>query len=297
MSRKWIHTRERSSGFWMRLILWIALHLGRPTARLLLWPITLFYFLISPGSRRDSRKFLGRASGRRAGLRDVFLHHHAFASTILDRVFLLSGREALLDVQVHNAEVLNARVEQGQGCILLGSHLGSFEVLRALGVHRKRFPLRVLMYPDHNQTITRLLNMLSPEVAETVIPLGQVDTLLKVKEALDQGDLVGMLGDRIAESDRQVACDFMGETAQFPAGPMLLSVTLKVPVILFYGLYRGGNRYDIHFELLTEAPEITRNQRDAAVQDLTCRYAARLEYYARLAPYNWFNFYDYWHKD
>jgi predicted LPLAT superfamily acyltransferase len=297
MSRKWIHARERSSGFWMRLILWIALRLGRPTARLLLWPITLFYFLISPGSRHDSRIFLGRALGHRAGLRDAFLHHHTFASTILDRVFLLSGREALLDVRVHNAEVLNSKVEEGQGCILLGSHLGSFEVLRALAVHRRRFPLRVLMYPDHNQTITQLLNMLSPEVAETVIPLGQVDTLLKVKEALDQGDLVGMLGDRIAESDRQVECDFMGEAAQFPAGPMLLAVTLKVPVILFYGLYRGGNRYDIHFELLTEAPEITRKQRDAAVQGLTCRYAARLEYYARLAPYNWFNFYDYWHKD
>jgi predicted LPLAT superfamily acyltransferase len=297
MSRAWINTRERSSDFWMRLILWIALNLGRPVARLLLWPITFFFFLISPDSVRDSRLFLSRALKRRAGLIDAFRHLHAFASTILDRVFLLSGREALLDVRIHNAEELNAKVEQGQGCILLGSHLGSFEVLRALGVHRKHFPLRVLMYPDHNQTVTRLLHMLSPEVAETVIPLGRVDTLLKVKEALEQGDLIGMLGDRIAESDKRVECSFMGETAQFPAGPMLLAVSLKVPVILFYGLYRGGNRYDIHFELLTEAPEAARAERDAVVRELTCRYAGRLEYYARQAPYNWFNFYDYWHKD
>ncbi len=297
MSREWIKKTERSSDFWLRLIRWIALRLGRPAARLLLWPITLFYYVLSPRVVRDSRDYLGRVLERRAGFLDVYRHLHSFASTILDRVFLLSGREDLLDVRIHNADDLHARVDQGQGCILLGSHLGSFEVLRALGVHRQHFPLRVLMYPDHNQTITRLLNVLSPEVASTVIPLGQVDTLLKVRESLEQGDLIGMLGDRVAESDKQVECRFMGEMAQFPAGPLLLAATLNVPVILFYGLYRGGNCYDIYFELLTEAPEITRAQRQEFIKDLTCRYAARLEYYAQQAPYNWFNFYDYWHKD
>lgn len=297
MSREWFKTRERSSDFWLRLIRWIALHLGRPVARSLLWPITLFYFVLSPSAVRNSRIFLSRALGRKAGLIDVYRHLHSFASIILDRVYLLSGREDLLDVRIHNADDLHARVEQGQGCLLLGAHLGSFEVLRALGVHRKRFPLKVLMYADHNETITRLLNVLSPEVAETVIPLGRVDTLLKVKECLEQGDLIGMLGDRVAESDKQLECSFMGEPARLPAGPMLLAVTLRVPVILFFGLYRGGNRYDIHFELLTEAPDVPRAGRDEAIRALTCRYAARLEYYARQAPYNWFNFYDYWHKD
>lgn len=297
MSRAWINTSERSSDFWMRLIRWIALHMGRPAARLLLWPITLFYYVVSPQAVRDSRRYLSRVLERRAGFVDVYRHLHCFASTILDRVFLLSGREDLLDVRIHNADDLHSRVDQGQGCILLGSHLGSFEVLRALGVHQKRFPLRVLMYPDHNQTVTRLLNVLSPEVAKTVIPLGRVDTLLKVKESLEQGELIGMLGDRVAGSDKQHECCFMGEGAQFPAGPMVLAVTLKVPVILFYGLYRGGNRYDIYFELLTEAPEVKRSERNELIEELTCRYAARLEYYARQAPYNWFNFYDYWRKD
>ena len=297
MSREWINTSERSSDFWMRLIRWIALHMGRPAARLLLWPITLFYYVVSPQAVRDSRRYLGRVLQRKVGFVDVYRHLHSFASTILDRVFLLSGREELLDVRIHNADDLHARVDQGQGCILLGSHLGSFEVLRALGVHQKRFPLRVLMYPDHNQTVTRLLNVLSPEVAETVIPLGRVDTLLKVKESLEQGELIGMLGDRVADSDKQLECNFMGEMARFPAGPLLLAVTLKVPVILFYGLYRGGNRYDIFFELLTEAPEVTRTERQEVIEELTCRYATRLEYYARQAPYNWFNFYDYWRKD
>lgn len=296
MSRSWFETRERSSDFWLKTICWIALHLGRSVARFLLWPITLYFFLFSRGAVTHSRSYLERVLDRKPSVSDVFRHLHSFASTILDRVFLLSGRDNELDIQIHAPEVLLDRVDAGEGCILLGSHLGSFEVLRALGVHRKHLPLRVLMYADHNQMITRLLHALSPEVADTVIPLGRTDTLLRVKEALDEGEMVGMLGDRVAESDKQVDCQFLGEATQFPAGAMIMALTLKVPVVLFYGLYLGGNRYEIHFELLTEAPDVSRAERQAFVQEMTCRYASRLEYYARKAPFNWFNFYDYWHK-
>ena len=37
-----------------------------------------------------------------------------------------------------------------------------------------------------------------------------------------------------------------------------------------------------------------RAERQAKLAELTQRYAARLEYYVRLDPYNWFNFYGFW---
>ena len=36
--------------------------------------------------------------------------------------------------------------------------------------------------------------------------------------------------------------------------------------------------------------------RDALIEQSVRSYVARLEHYCRLAPYNWFNFYDYWEK-
>lgn len=296
MSRAWFQQQERSSEFWLQTIRWIAMHLGRPVARLLLFPITLYFLIFSIHCRRASKQYLHKVLGRKAGIIDQFRHFHCFAATILDRVYLLTEQERLLDVRIHNADFLLEKIEKGEGCILLGAHLGSFEVLRALAIHQRHFPLKVLMYANHNEMITRVLSVLSPEVAGSVIPLGHTDTLLRVKESLEQGDLVGMLGDRVAESDKTVECQLLGEAAQLPSGPMLLSVGLNVPVIFFCGLYRGGNRYDIHFELLTEAPDVKRSEREAAVEQLTYQYAERLEYYTRIAPYNWFNFYDYWSK-
>jgi len=278
----------------LRLIRWIALRLGRAPARLLLHPITLYFWLTGHRGRRASRRFLSVALGRPARAWDVYRHLHTFAATILDRVYFLTGQFHRFDIKRDGREPVRRLLEQRQGCILLGSHLGSFECLRAVGVNVDMSPIKVLMYHDHNQLITSLLEALNPDIAATVIPLGRPDTLLQAKEWVDGGGVLGMLGDRVDTSDKQVTCRFFGHDAAFPAGPMLLASALKVPVILFFGIYRGGNRYDIHFEVLADRIELPRREREAHLRQWTQRYVDRLEYHARQAPYNWFNFYDYW---
>jgi len=69
---------------------------------------------------------------------------------------------------------------------------------------------------------------------------------------------------------------------------------MHCPVILFFGLYRGGNRYDIHFEHFAEEIVLNREHRAEEIQSWMQRYVARLEHYAHLGPYNWFNFYSFW---
>jgi len=294
MNQSWFQERERGSPWTVRLICWIALHLGRPTARLFLYPITLYFLLMATGPRRASQSYLPRVLHRQPHLWHLAKHIHCFAATILDRVFLLKGQFEQFEVNIHNGTLVHEQFEKKQGCILLGSHLGSFEILRTLAVTQQHFALKVLMYKDHNPFITQLLETLNPNVAETVINLGHPGALLQVSDSLAQGELIGILGDRIAENDKVTSCQFLGSTVTFPAGPMLLAAALKVPVILFFGLYRGGNRYDIYFEKFAEQVVINRQQRYEDVQYWTQLYAARLEEYLRNAPYNWFNFYDYW---
>lgn len=294
MSRAWFRQKERGSPRALRLILWIALRLGRPSARLLLYPITAYFLLLAPEPRRHSRAYLRRVLGREPGIRHLARHFHTFAAVILDRVYLLAGRQDRLDIRIHHGEIFERHL--GKGAILLGSHLGSFEALRALAVDSHDFPVKVLMYSDHNQAITQLLEALNPKVAASVIPLGRVDTLLRVSEALQAGEMVGTLGDRVAQSDKLATCRFLGGEAQFPLGPMMLASVLKVPVILCFGLYRGGNRYDIVFESFAERIDAPRAHREAVLAQWVQRYADRLEARVREAPYNWFNFYDFWEQ-
>ena len=294
MSRAWFSQKERSCAFWIVIIRWIAMRLGRPIARIILYPISIYFLCFSINARKASRQFLTRVSGRPAGIGEQFRHFHCFSATILDRVFLFTGQEKLLDIQFHNEDILLEQLELGRGCILLGTHLGSFEVLRALVNKQEKVSLKVLMYESHNENIVRYLTILNPEIASSVISIGGIDSLLQVKDSLDDGNVVGILADRIAENDKQIKCEFLGAKASFPTGPMTLAVVLNVPVVVFYGLYKGGRRYDIHFELLTKNPGVSRANRANQINVLTQAYVKRLEYYVRKAPYNWFNFYDYW---
>jgi predicted LPLAT superfamily acyltransferase len=291
----WASQRERGSRGAVRLILWIALHLGRAPARALLYPITLYFLLRASPQRRASRYFLGRVLDRPARLTDIAQHIHSFAATILDRVFLLAGRRERLDIRLHRPELVLDQVAAGQGFLLLGSHLGSFEVLRALAIDEARLPLKILMYRTHNPFLTEVLDALNPAVAASVIPLDGPQPLLAVKESLDAGYAVGLLGDRHRPGEPTGPCEFLGGRAAFPTGPLSLAAVTGVPVVLFFGLYRGGNRYDVHFELLVERLELgPRPHREAALRDWAQRYADRLAHHARNAPFNWFNFYDFW---
>src|SRR5690606_12242539 len=100
--------------------------------------------------------------------------------------------------------------------------------------------------------------------------------------------------DRTQPGEPTHAVPFLGDEAEFPVAPWLLAAVLQVPVQLAFGLYRGGNRYDLAFEPFTDGLAIPRRERAAAVPALIARYAARLEHHVRDAPYNWFNFYDFW---
>src|SRR5438132_3885724 len=146
----------------------------------------------------------------------------------------------------------------------------------------------------HNENITRLLDALNPEIASTVIVPDRPDTLLKVKESLNAGFLVGTLGDRPTSNGKTTQCQFLGAPATFPICAILISAMMHCPVILFFGLYLGGNRYEIYFERFAEDVILNRDHRAEGIQHWMQRYAERFEHYARLAPYNWFNFYPFW---
>jgi predicted LPLAT superfamily acyltransferase len=298
MSVEWKRRREGGGWFAIWLIRGIGRYGGRPLARVLLYPITLYFLLRRGGERRDSRTYLTRALGRPATLRDVARHVHTFAATILDRVFLLAGQTHRFDVTLSGLDGVHAQLDQGRGVLLFGSHLGSFEVLRVVARQRPEYKIRVVLDKAHSPHLTRLLDALDPAMAANVIDGSQdgPSIMLAIQQAAEQGALVALLVDRAQPGHPTVEAPFLGAPAEFPSAPWLIAAVLKVPITLAFGLYRGGNRYDLVFETFSDGLDIPRRERAAAIPALIRRYVARLEHYVRSAPYNWFNFYDFWER-
>ena len=282
-----------------KLLSGFALGCGRTAARLVLYPITL-YFLIRRGvERRASRQYLRQVAGRNASLWQVAKHIHCFAAVTLDRVFLLSESFKRFEVRTFGLDQLRQAWAHGRGVLLLGSHLGSFDALRVLADFRSDIKLRVVIDIEQNRNLSDVLNALNPQLAQSVINARQegTTTALLIKEALDEKSLVTLLADRARPGNQVMMADFLGRPAPFPTAPWQLAAALKVPVVLCFGLYRGGNRYDLHFETFAEQLKLDRAQRDAELQQTIQRFADRVAHHARSAPYNWFNFYDFWRAD
>jgi predicted LPLAT superfamily acyltransferase len=289
----WVERPERSSTLALRFMAWVAMALGRPVARLFLFPVCLYFLAFSPRARSASRQYLSRVLGRGAHLADLFRHYHCFASVLLDRVFLLNDQFSRFDVRIHGAEIIDELIARREGCVLLGAHLGSFEIARSAG-RTRGLQLSMLMYEENARKVGAVLKAINPHLQTEIIALGEVDSMLKVEAALSRGGLVGMLSDRTPKAGGTVDCPFLGEPARFPTGPLRLATLLQRPVALIFGLYRGGNRYEIHIERFAEPAQFGGRGRDQAANQLLLRYVERLEHYCRLAPYNWFNFYDFW---
>ena len=293
MSQAWLEQRERGSILGVRLIVGIAFFLGRPMARLILYPACLYFLLFSVKSRRGSRKYLSRALGRRPRFGDLFRHYFTFATVALDRFFLLKDRYDLFQIRIHGEQVLQQTLDRGQGCLLLGAHLGSFEILRAAGTSH-HIDVRMVMYEDNARMINAVAKAVNPALPDRIITLGRFDSMFKVHDRLQHDAWIGILGDRTLQDGEQLQAPFLGEAALFPAAPYRIALMLKRPILFMTGLYRGDNHYELHFEKLFDPAGVSRSARAAAVDEALRRYVERLEHYCREAPYNWFNFYDFW---
>lgn len=290
---EWVDRPERSNTLALRFMAWVAMALGRPVARLLLYPICLYFLAFSTRARFASSQYLSRVLGRKVGLADSFRHFHTFASVLLDRVFLLNDQFSSFDVRVHGVEIIDEMVAGGQGCCLLGAHLGSFEIGRSTGRARGQ-KISMVMYEENARKVGAVLEAVNPDLQMEIIALGRVDSMLNVEAALARGEIVGMLADRTLKGGGTMSCRFLGQQARFPIGPIRIATMLKRPMALMFGLYRGGNRYEIHIERFADVTQTDNRERDPRTENLMRRYAERLEYYCRLAPYNWFNFYEFW---
>src|SRR5438552_12974945 len=178
----WLEQRERGSRSATRLMKGLALTCGRRIARLLLYPICAYFLAFSPRARSASRQYLALALGRPPRLTDLWRHWFTFAATVLDRVYFVDGRFGRFDIQVRGLERLRRTLAKGRGCLLLGAHLGSFELLRTLSPEH-RLSVSAVMYEENAANITEVLNArLDPALRERVIVSGGVDTMLRIAE-------------------------------------------------------------------------------------------------------------------
>ena len=290
----WIRHRERGSAALLRIMAFISLHLGRRLSRIPLYGIAIYFFLFAPSARRHSRQYLRLALSRPPRARDRFRQILSFATTIHDRVYLINGQFELFNITLEGEALLRARADSGRGALLMGAHMGSFEVMHSLGRRQRGLQVAMAMYEENARKINATLAAINPKLVPDIIALGQIDAMLNIAERLERGAFIGVLGDRTLGNEPVQAVRLLGKRAYLPTGPMRAAAILRCKVFFMAGLYRGKNNYHVVFEQIADFSATTTAGRSVAVGAAIERYAAVLDRYSRSDPYNWFNFHDFW---
>jgi len=159
----------------------------------------------------------------------------------------------------------------------------------------------MIMYGDNARLINETLAALAPRAELHTISLGRIDAMLSIRRWLDEGGVAGLLADRSlpigSQRSKAIALPFLGAPAYFPDGPFRLAAVLRRRIVFMAGLYRGGRDYALRFVELADFSALAGagpGEREAAVRAAMQRYVSTLEALCREAPYNWFNFYDFW---
>ncbi len=305
MDPPWHRLRERGSLFGMRFIVWLYRVLGRRLCVVIVLPIVAYFYVTGGQARRASRHYLSRlykwSNGRLPRPRrptwwDGLHHFGAFGLNILDRVGFWLGDTTEFELVVHGREHLVRLREGRQGAVVISAHLGSFDALRLYA--RGEALVTVVMYLDQARMINAIFKQLDPTIDLRMITpaVGSIAWLFELRARVAAGELVGILGDRAGphERPRVSVQPFLGAPAAFPQGPFLLANRLRCPVLLMIALRRDFRRYDVFVEPLGGDVAADAQDGTEATTAMVQAFVRRLEHYCALAPYQWFNFYDFW---
>jgi predicted LPLAT superfamily acyltransferase len=304
----WASLGERGVYLGLRLMLGTYRVLGRFGFSVLLMPVVLYFYLSSRQARGASRDYLARvydmsegekSLGRQPDWRSGIWHFYEFGQSILDKIAAWVGDIKLEEIVFENSEVFDKLAREGRGAVLIGSHLGNMEVCRALSRRHRDLKLHVLVHTKHSENFNRVIQEASPDSGVSLIQTTDVGpgTAMLLKDGVDEGNLVVLVGDRTPQSGagRNGWASFLGKDAPFPQGGYILAALFECPVVLIFCVKRG-KRYHITFEPFAEQIELPRRNRDDALQSYVTKFAKRLEFHTLRAPFQWFNFFDFWNQ-
>ncbi len=303
-TQHWAELPERTNVFGIRLMLLIYNKLGRRIFEFCLHPVVLYFFLSDGDKRRYSKEYLQAASQSGAPVsmtwKSRYRHFYEYGKSILDKFASWSGHLDERQVRWNDRLECTKLLKSKGGGVLITSHLGNIEVLRALAEYISEIPINVLVYTKHAQKINRLLKSINPKVDIKLVEVDNVSPAmaLQLKEMVDRGEMVAIMGDRVSafSEKRSIEAAFLGKRAAFPQGPFILAGLLQCPIYLLFCLKNEKNVYDVYFETLREKLNISRKSRDTELSSVISDYAERLAYYCCKTPYQWFNYFDFWRK-
>ena len=270
---------------------------GLSAAYIILNFVALYFFLFSFKSKKHILWYFRNIHqfGYWKSQGYTFKNFYAIGVSILDKVALLSGKNPNFTFDFDGEKYFHKLVEEGNGGIIVGAHIGNWEIAGQL-MSRIDIKVNIVMKLNEDEAIK--------EVIEKAVHLKQMNIiniaddfsyLIEIKKALDNNEFVILHGDRFVDESNIATLDFMGHKADFPMGPFLLALKFRKPITFAFAMKERKKHY--HFYAMKPIYN-TKRTNPSALQEKTVElmkeYTKALEPMLKKHPEQWFNYYKFW---
>jgi len=306
----WSDIQEAGTLRGMRFVYFLYRVFGRWIFSLIMYPVALYFVLFRSSQRKASHLFL-QAHFRKnpsywrvkPNAWHVLLHFKTFAEVILDKLlgWLINIDED--EFELLHPELVEALLDDKRGQLIIGSHFGNLEFCRGFMHRYKNKVINVLLYDKHAGNFVKMMQKENGDSRLNVFQVDEFDvsTILSFKEKVDAGEWVFIAGDRIPLSglQRTVQVEFLDRPAPLPIGPYMLAKALACPVKFMFAYRDKSHSNRVVFDVTPVCDQLTLSRKNKLddIQKYAQTFANKLEEHCLQAPYQWFNFYDFWHPD
>ena len=262
------------------------------TARFI-WCISLFYVLFDKQGRERASWYLARRFPEDGPLRRLRHTWALFTSQGQSLLEAAAIRADKVELNCSGLEEFRKLIADNRGAICLCSHFGQWQgMMRVVRPYKRK--AWILARPDRNLNVNKFMavNDLENRIGfiSTESPMGG---LLDVYDALVDGGIVCMMGDRCLENEA-VRVPFLGAEAKFPVAAFRIAARANAPVVPLFAYRENGHR-SVRVRFMP--PILPQPGRSRDFTAPLRRYTAMLEQMAQEHPFECYLFENIWSQD
>lgn len=291
---KWYQIKEQAAGERRLLFTWeIYKIFGKKAVKLIAFLVTLFAFPGAKEARRCSKRFF-EIIGLKPSLKNQFRHFLEYSYALVDGIEVFSGNydyHRIIFDNIEDKKMLDNDISS-KGAFLICSHLGNINVMRAL-LNKEDVRVNIFLAAEQCKVFKNFIERIKVEMPVTTYPVEEVsiNTSIEIKDKLARGEIVFMAGDRTSKNSTNTEVEIFGHRAEFPVGTFRFAELMGSPVYFVCAL-REGENYRIYLKKF----QCSAKEKSVITTQMQEEFVSFLEEHTRIAPLQFFNFYDMFDK-
>jgi len=263
-----------------------------------LWPVSFFYLIFS--DKENIKYFYSTRLGYGTfkSYLSIYKNYVFLGKVLIDKIAILSGQKDQYSFDFDGEEYLHQMVDANKGGLLLGAHMGNWEVAGEL-LERIDSVINILMVEAEHEKLKEVISEAIGQKKVNIIPIKEdMSHIFGVIEAFKNKEIVAMHGDRFVEGNQTLNFQFLGAEASFPVGPMVLAGKYNIPVSFVFSVKETNKHYHF-FATKGKVYPLPRKPalRDEAMRVMLKDYVSHLEDKVSKYPLQWFNYHKFWNNE